>query len=108
MRLQGGAIYGGSAGAVILGRDLQTVEHMDSNDVGLAQPTGLDLIDGHAIWVHYTSQDDDLIRKYMQQNNIPVLAIAEQAGVVVEGNELIAIGQTAVYRFDGGTKEIVL
>ncbi len=104
---QGGAIYGGSAGAVILGRDLLTVEHMDSNDVGLVHRSGLDLVGGHAIWVHYTPEDDDLIRCYIRRNNIPVLAIAERAGIVAEGNKLIAIGHTAVYRFDAGIKEIV-
>ena len=105
---QGGAIYGGSAGAVILGRDLLTVEHMDANDVGLSQRTGLDLAGGHAVWVHYTQQDDCLIDRYIHQSNFPVLAIPEQAGVLLEGNELMSIGRAPVYRFAGNTKEQIL
>jgi len=105
---QGRAIYGGSAGAVILGRDLLTVEHMDSNNVGLSLRNGLDLVDGHAVWVHYTPQDDRLIHRYLRLNNIPVLAIPEQSGVVLEENELLPIGRVPVYRFEGKTKEKVL
>jgi dipeptidase E len=105
---QGGAIYGGSAGAVILGRDLLTVEHMDANDVGLSQRTGLDLAGGHAVWVHYTPQDDCLIDQYIHQSHFPILAIPEQAGVLLEGNELMSIGRAPVYRFAGNTKEQIL
>lgn len=40
----GGIIYGGSAGAIIFGKDIRTCSHMDSNDVGLKKFNGLGLV----------------------------------------------------------------
>jgi dipeptidase E len=63
----GKAIYGGSAGAAVLGRDIRTVNYLDRNEVGLVETKGLDLAEGHAIWVHYQPQDDSLIDAYVRQ-----------------------------------------
>ncbi|HEX5809696.1 MAG TPA: Type 1 glutamine amidotransferase-like domain-containing protein [Anaerolineales bacterium] len=45
----GGVIYGGSAGAVVLGRDIRTVSHFDRNHIGLLETDCLDLAQGYAI-----------------------------------------------------------
>ena len=50
---RGKPIYGGSAGAAILGRDIRTVNHIDNDDVGLMNTSALDLANGHSVWVHY-------------------------------------------------------
>jgi dipeptidase E len=101
---RGKAVYGGSAGAVILGRDIRTVTHLDRNDVGLTETKGLDLAKGHAIWVHYQPQDDDPIRAYVQQYQQPVLAISERSGIVINKEGLHTVGYETVYRFDGQEK----
>ena len=100
----GMAVYGGSAGAVVLGRDIRTVTHLDRNDVGLTETQGLNLANGHAVWVHYQPQDDDLIRAYVQQYQQPVLAIPERSGTVINKDGLHTVGYEAVYRFDGQEK----
>ena len=81
---QGGIIYGGSAGAALLGRDIRTVGHIDHNNIGLAETKGLNLVKGYAVWVHYKPQDDDLIQKYQGKYNQSVLALSERAGIVVD------------------------
>jgi len=101
---RGGPIYGGSAGAVILGRDIQIVAHVDSNNVGLKRTTGLDLAHGHAIWPHYTPADDNSIRSYIEEHNFPVLALSERAGIIVENDQLYGVGFEAAFRFDGDEK----
>ena len=50
----GGSIYGGSAGAIVLGYDVGTCSMMDSNDVGVDDTTGLGLVGHYAIWCHYS------------------------------------------------------
>jgi len=97
---RGRAIYGGSAGAVVLGRDIQIVAHVDTNDVGLKRTTGLDLIQGHAILPHYTAKDDDLIRSYIEGYKFPVLAITERSGIIVEDDQLRGAGFEPAFRFD--------
>lgn len=101
---RGHPVYGGSAGAAVLGRDIQTVKHMDSNHVGITDTTGLDLAKGYAAWVHYEPQNDELIRSYVEKHNIPVLAISERSGIVIEDSELHTVGYEPAFRFDAKGK----
>ena len=96
----GKPVYGGSAGAVILGRDIRIVEHFDSNRVGLMDTTGLNLANGHVIWPHYEPGHDGLIYAFIEQYKSPVLAISERSGVVIEGNRVRSAGLEPALRFD--------
>lgn len=98
--LQGGILYGGSAGAVVLGRDIQTVRHLDSNDVGLAKLGGLDLAEGYSVWVHYQSEDDHSIFDYITEIKVPVLAISEHSGIVIDQTGMQSVGFETAYCFD--------
>lgn len=97
---RGKPVYGGSAGAAALGRDIRTVDHIDHNEAGLVETTGLDLAEGHAIWVHYQPQDDDLIKTYVRQYKFPVLAISERSGIVFGKNGMHTAGFEPAYRFN--------
>jgi dipeptidase E len=101
---RGKAIYGGSAGAAVLGRDIRTVNYLDRNEVGVVETKGLDLAKGHAIWVHYQPQDDSLIETYVHQYQRPVIALSERAGIVIEQDNLRTVGFEPAYRFDGQKK----
>ena len=97
---RGKAIYGGSAGAAVLGRDIRTVTYLDRNDVGLMETNGLNLAKGYAIWVHYQPQDDSLIDAYVHQYRQPVIALSECSGIVIEQEGMRAVGFDPAYRFD--------
>jgi dipeptidase E len=101
---RGKAVYGGSAGAAVLGRDIQTVNYLDRNEVGLVETQGLDLAIGHAIWVHYQPQDDNLIEAHVHQYRQPVIALSERSGIVIEQDSLRAVGFEPAFRFDGQGK----
>ena len=101
---QGKAVYGGSAGAAVLGRDIRTVTYLDRNEVGLVETQGLDLAAGHAIWVHYQPQDDSLIEAYVHQYQQPVIALSECSGIVIDDVGMRAVGFEPAYRFDGQGK----
>lgn len=104
---RGGAIYGGSAGAIVLGRDIMTCAHLDRNDVGLADTRGLNIVAGHAVWCHYRPEDDAPILEYARQQGCPLLAISERAGVAVRGVQLESVGFEPAYRFDeNGDREV--
>jgi dipeptidase E len=104
----GKAIYGGSAGAAVLGWDIRTVKYLDRNEVGLVEMQGLDLTQGYAIWVHYQPQDDNLIETYVRQYGQPVIALSERAGIVIESEGMRSVGFEPAYRFDGQDKVEVL
>jgi dipeptidase E len=97
---QGGIIYGGSAGAVVLGKDIRTVTHMDRNHIGLTQVNCLNLAKNHSIWPHYRSGEDKLIEEFVQNHKQPVLAISERSGVVIELDKMYTAGFEPSYRFD--------
>lgn len=105
---RGRAIYGGSAGAAVLGRDIRTVNYLDRNEIGLVETKGLDLAEGHAVWVHYQPQDDSLIDAYVRQCQHPVIALSERSGIVIENDVMRSVGFEPAYRFDGQGKIEVL
>jgi dipeptidase E len=106
--LRGGAIYGGSAGAILLGKDISTCAHMDVNEVGLTDMRGLDLANGHSNWCHYTVADEPGIEAYRQSHAEPLWAIPERAGIVIEGGRARAIGGDDVIAFEGNRREVLM
>jgi dipeptidase E len=96
----GGNLYGGSAGAAILGKDIRTVNHIDHNTTDLPETKGLNLAEDHAVWVHYQPQDDELVGEYQGKYNQPVLAISERAGIVIDSSGMVSVGFESGYRFD--------
>ena len=52
-----GIVYGGSAGAIIFGKDLDSCNTDDENEVGLIDNTGFNMINGYSLLCHYTSRD---------------------------------------------------
>jgi dipeptidase E len=100
----GGIIYGGSAGAAILGKDIRTVTHIDHNEGGLSDFGGLDLADGNSIWVHYRAEDDPLIAAYQAETGQSILAISERAGVLVNSSGLQSIGYDPAWHLDAQGK----
>lgn len=102
--LSGGLVYGGSAGAIILGRDIMTAAHIDPNDVGLHDTAGLDLLGGCSIWPHYTRDDDHRIAAYVEQDGFPVIALSERSGLDVHDGLPTVLGCELVLVFHVGTR----
>lgn len=104
---QGKPLYGSSAGAIVLGRNILTAAHIDPNDVAQVDTRGLDLVGGHAVWAHYTEADDPLIYNYIHKYALPVLALSERSGVGVEGSRIVAWGHEPVMRFTHHRKRAI-
>ena len=97
---EGTPCYGGSAGAIVLGAHIGTAAHMDSNDVGLTDPTGLDLFGGRALWCHYTGADAALAKGFARRTGVGVVALAEDSGLTINRDGLGAIGPGEVKAWD--------
>lgn len=104
---QGGIIEGGSAGAIILGRDINTCAHMDANEVDLQETRGLNLIADHAIWCHYREDDDQRIAAYIATAGFPVIALTERSGVQIADDHLFAAGYEGIIRFTASSKDYI-
>lgn len=88
----GGLVFGGSAGAAVLGVDITTIAHLDRNEVGVRDTRGADLAGGHGVFVHH--RESDLARQcvWSATHGRPALALTERANAVVAGSAVTALG----------------
>jgi dipeptidase E len=91
-------VIGGSAGTVIFGRDIETVETMDINNVGLEDLSGMDMLSGKNIWVHYNESMDEDIQKYIERRGIEVIALPEESGLYVTNDSVQPVGEVKEFR----------
>lgn len=82
---RGGGLYGGSAGAVLVGADIGIALAADPNDVGLVDTTALDLLHGMDVLPHYTDDQLGAARDHHRRTGRPVLALPERSGIVLTG-----------------------
>lgn len=117
--LDDGIVFGGSAGAVIMGKDVSC--SMDNNDVGLIDTQGLDLLNGYSVFPHYTNLKSKLsleenearlkmftnkIEEYTKQGN-KMLAIPEEDTICVDGSIIDIVGYKPYYEFEEGVGKII-
>lgn len=105
----GGAVFGDSAGAIVLGADAATAffgDAMDDNVTGLQHFTGMNLIDSWSVHCHYNPEEDEECQDFVYSSGTQLIAIPEDAAVVLERNGTATVyGQrpVAVFSFTGKT-----
>ncbi len=107
-----GVVMGGSAGAIIFGKDIMTAIAMDPNDVELEDTAGFDVLDGESIFAHYTNEwteeahqrFTEFLQKYTSENE-SVYALPEEDTIFVNGDQIQIIGDRPYYFFESGTRE---
>ncbi|MBT2187422.1 Type 1 glutamine amidotransferase-like domain-containing protein [Sphingobium sp. H33] len=92
-------IYGGSAGAIILGERLGGSKAAAA--AGQAMMAGLGLLAGHMVGCHFQEDEIDRLRAASIDCGAPIIAIPETAGVIVEGAQLRNMGPDPVFLLDG-------
>lgn len=99
-----GVIYGGSAGAIILGKSIATVS--EENNKNYKYDKGLSLIGDYSIVCHYNERDDEKILKFIEFYQYPVVALSEKAGLMIDNDKSGVIGEGSVLIFglDGKRK----
>lgn len=89
----GGVLYGGSAGAIILGKDIRTAPEAKISE----QTQGLGLIGDYSIACHYKTDDFSELMRISEIAKSKVLAIEENAGIVFDGKEIRPVGPGKSY-----------
>lgn len=98
-------IYGGSAGAIILSKSIIPAGFLDENKIGLTDFSALNLVHDYEIWCHYDYGKDKVVYEYMDKFNLnKVIAIPENAGILVTENSIDTVGPGDVAVFDKGKK----
>lgn len=111
-----GVIIGGSAGAVIFGKDINIISVMDPNNVKLNDTRGFDLLSGASIFPHYTNtkfrltEEENIERHKLFTNYIceysknigKVIAIPEEDAIYVTDNDMEIIGTRSYFIGENG------
>ncbi len=95
---KGGFIYGGSAGAIIMGKNIATVSEENNNNYTCEK--GLGFVGNYSLLCHYDSTQDEKIKKYINSYKIPVIALPENSGLVIEENNVLVLGYSKIIIFD--------
>ena len=85
---KGGVIYGGSAGAILMGKTIETALHADENSVGLDDFRGLDLLNGMDVWCHYADEESEILKAYPY----PAYVLREESGLAFIDGQVRSLG----------------
>ena len=106
-----GIVYGGSAGAIIFGKDLDSCNTDDENEVGLEDNEGFNMINGYSLLCHFTNRDmerTEYTSKYLLElsKKKPIYAIPEEDTIYVNDGKVEFIGTRPYYAFISGIEMV--
>jgi dipeptidase E len=76
---EGGLAYGGSAGAIIFGKLINTQSDDKNVDV---KKEGLNMLEGNSVVCHYAIESKDFYTQFAKDNMTDILCLYEESGVV--------------------------
>ena len=95
LRNYDGIIFGGSAGAIIFGKDINHCKLEEYNIIGLKDTTGLNYLQDYAILCHLNDKNleknKDYLEKYSRKNKL--IYLPEEDVILLTGNEIIMFGE---------------
>lgn len=96
-----GIIFGGSAGAIIFGKNISTAawgEIKDKNEVKLKDLSALNKIKGYNIKAHYLKKEEKDVRDFVKKTKTPIIALPEDAGILVKNNKITPINKVYIFK----------
>ena len=102
-----GVVFGGSAGAIIFGESLEACRLDDTNDVGLSDITGFDILNGVSLLCHYTNSTPEKEAKskvYLTElsKKMKIIALPEEDTLFINGSDIEKTGGRPYYYFENG------
>ncbi len=104
---QGGLIYGGSAGAIIMGKTISTVS--EENDANYSYDNGLNLLNNRSVLCHFTSEKINSVDNFINQQKGDLVALTERSGLIISKDliaESVGFDPVNIYSLSGATKSI--
>ncbi len=105
----GGVAFGGSAGAIIFGEDLESCALDDDNEVGLEDTRGFDVLGGISFLCHFTNrvpEHDQRSEEYLLKisGHRKTYALPEEDTLFLNEKQLEEIIDRPYYVFENGRK----
>ncbi len=103
----GGVVFGGSAGAIIFGKNLKSCALDDENNVNLKDISGFNILNGYSLLCHYTNrskEDDEKSKKYLLGLSMEekIIALPEENTIYIDDDNWEFIGTKPYYIFENG------
>lgn len=102
----GGVIYGGSAGAIILGRRIDISD--DTNIVKWPNNFGLRLLGNYSVACHYKIEEVDRFKARAMENSLPIICLPEDAGLIIEDTTARCVGSGNCVIYTTGGKMVTI
>lgn len=101
-----GVVYGGSAGAIVLGKNIDT--HDDENKINLKDTSGFNLLGDYSVTCHYKDEQGNRFKDWAISHNSPILCLPEETGLILEHDSALCVGTKpcVIYLTNGVKKEI--
>lgn len=91
----GKKIYGGSAGAIIFGANInigKVCADPDRNNVRLKDCSGFNLLNNYDIQCHFNDAQLDKQKEYFTHSKRNIIAIPEESAILIENNKFLVLG----------------
>ncbi len=110
--INGGIIFGGSAGAIILGFDIDTCKYEDDNEsIGLKDTSGFNILNDISLLCHLNKKEEQtrINEEYLStySKNRKVFYLPERDTIFINNDEIILIGDEEFAVFKEGIKTII-
>jgi len=94
-----GPIYGGSAGAVIFGKNIETSG--DRNTINYQETDGFNMLKGFSVACHYegTDKEKGKIAEFVKKHKSGVVALPEGTGLIVSDGKAEVVGKEPATAF---------
>lgn len=95
----GGKIFGGSAGAIIWGKTINTAlicKDKDKNEVELKDTGGFNQVANYDIQCHFEDSQINEHKDYTKKTGINVIAIPEETALIIQNKTIKVIGKSHV------------
>lgn len=100
----GGTVFGGSAGAIIFGNDINCCQLDDKNEIDLIDTKGFNLLNNYSILCHLKKSKLNRNCKFLENysQKYSVIYLPEEDVIVVENNKISIIGNKKYIIFKDG------
>ena len=102
----GGQVYGGSAGAIILGKRIDT--HDDENKIEMKNLSGFDLLHDYSVACHFKNDQNARFVKWAINNKLSIICLPEETGLIIKNDIASCVGTKpcTIYSSDGAKNDI--
>ncbi len=99
-------VYGGSAGAIVLGRDIRTAP--EAVNLSLQDATGLGLLADECVACHYVPERETSVCHAVSSLGYSIIAIPEKSGLYYNGQVYSVFGTESAWLFSMDEKKELL